>query len=213
MPKKFKGENSKAAVAKERKQAKLTEEKVKKLQAEDDAYWADDDKHVARKQQRKEDQERKKQEAQQKKLEARQLLEEEDAKLKPTLTTGQYTAKVTRAQIQAHAEKVAMQERLERAKANKEESHIEKPLDENINRLTADGEAARTVAEAIAVLSVNDEPALDKHPERRVKAAYLAFEERRLPELKAENPSMRLSQLKQMLRKEWQKSLENPMNQ
>ena len=50
------------------------------------------------------------------------------------------------------------------------------------------------------------------HPEKRVKAAYTDFESRRLPQLKAENPNLRLSQLKQMLKKEWQKSPENPLN-
>jgi hypothetical protein len=54
---------------------------------------------------------------------------------------------------------------------------------------------------------------LDHHPEKRVKAAYAAFEERMLPQLKAENPNLRLSQLKQMLRKDWMKSPENPLNQ
>lgn len=46
-----------------------------------------------------------------------------------------------------------------------------------------------------------------------MKAAYLAYEERRLAELKLSNPSLRLSQLKQMVFKEWQKSPENPTNQ
>ncbi len=46
-----------------------------------------------------------------------------------------------------------------------------------------------------------------------MKAAYSAFEERRLPQLKQENPTLRLSQLKQMLHKEWAKSPENPLNQ
>ncbi len=53
----------------------------------------------------------------------------------------------------------------------------------------------------------------DKHPEKRMKAAYDQFEKDRLPELKAENPNMRLSQLKQMLRKEWLKHPSNPFNQ
>ena len=71
---------------------------------------------------------------------------------------------------------------------------------------------ARTVDEAIAVLSVGQEPQ-DRHPERRMKAAYTAYEERELPRLKEENPNLRMSQLKQLLRKEWMKSPENPMNQ
>lgn len=57
------------------------------------------------------------------------------------------------------------------------------------------------------------EQEIDKHPEKRMKAAYAAYEERRLQELKIEHPTLRLSQLKQMIFKEWQKSPENPLNQ
>lgn len=46
-----------------------------------------------------------------------------------------------------------------------------------------------------------------------MKAAYQAYEDKNLPRLKEENPNLRLSQLKQMLRKDWMKSPENPMNQ
>ena len=49
-------------------------------------------------------------------------------------------------------------------------------------------------------------PEVDRHPERRLKAAYAAYEEERLPQLKAEHPNMRLSQLKQLLWKEWLKA-------
>ena len=77
-----------------------------------------------------------------------------------------------------------------------------------------DGLEARTVDEAIAILNLEDEDtSLDKHPEKRMKAAYAAFEEVNLPRLKQENPTLRLSQIKQLLKKEWLKSPENPMNQ
>jgi hypothetical protein len=62
------------------------------------------------------------------------------------------------------------------------------------------------------VLRRGDE-ASEKHPEKRMKAAYEEFELTRLPELKAENSNLRLSQLKQLLRKEWMKSPQNPFNQ
>lgn len=53
MPKKFVGENSKAAAARARKaQASEEKEAIKKKQIEDE-LWKDDDKHVQRKQQRK----------------------------------------------------------------------------------------------------------------------------------------------------------------
>lgn len=47
---------------------------------------------------------------------------------------------------------------------------------------------------------------------RRRKAAYLAFEERELPILRAEKPGLKQSQYKEILFKMWQKSPENPMN-
>lgn len=57
------------------------------------------------------------------------------------------------------------------------------------------------------------ESAADKHPEKRLKAAFKAYEVENLPRIKAENPSMRLSQWKQILFKEWTKSPQNPLNQ
>ena len=55
--------------------------------------------------------------------------------------------------------------------------------------------------------------ALDKHPEKRMKAAFKAYEEVNLPRLKEEHPNLRLSQIKQILKKDWMKSPENPMVQ
>lgn len=54
---------------------------------------------------------------------------------------------------------------------------------------------------------------LERHPERRVKAAYAVFEETEMPILKLENPGLRLSQLRQLLKKMWEKSPQNPFNQ
>ena len=46
-----------------------------------------------------------------------------------------------------------------------------------------------------------------------MKAAYKNYEDRNLTLLKQENPNMKLSQLKQMIWKDWMKSPENPLNQ
>lgn len=53
MPKKFTGENSKSAAARDRKNAAKSEEQQRIAKAKEDAEWADDDKHVVKKQQRK----------------------------------------------------------------------------------------------------------------------------------------------------------------
>lgn len=53
MPKKFKGENSKAAVAKERKSSAREAVEHEKKRKEEEEYWRDDNKHVQKKQERK----------------------------------------------------------------------------------------------------------------------------------------------------------------
>lgn len=54
---------------------------------------------------------------------------------------------------------------------------------------------------------------VERHPERRFKAAYAAFEARRLPELEAEQKGLRRQQRLDIVRKEFEKSEENPFNQ
>lgn len=54
---------------------------------------------------------------------------------------------------------------------------------------------------------------VEKHPERRMEAAYKRFEEVELPILKQQNPGLRHSQLKERLFRMWKKSPDNPMNQ
>ncbi|XP_066273744.1 coiled-coil domain-containing protein 124-like [Branchiostoma lanceolatum] len=214
MPKKKWGDNPKALEARTRKDNKKREEQERVEKAKDDAFWADDDKHLKRKQQRKADKESKKHELVEKKLEKQRLLEEEMAQLKgPTVKTAG-GGKMTQAQIQAQLEREKQQAQQKAKRPEQEEA----PLEENVNKLIADQLAAegaveaRSVEEAISVLSVK-EAAVDRHPERRMKAAYNKYEEENLPRLKQENPNMRLSQLKQMLKKDWMKSPENPMNQ
>lgn len=46
---------------------------------------------------------------------------------------------------------------------------------------------------------------IDRHPERRQKAALAVFEDRRLPELRKEHPGLRLQQYKDIIYKEFQK--------
>jgi hypothetical protein len=54
---------------------------------------------------------------------------------------------------------------------------------------------------------------IERHPERRFKAAFEAYQERELPRAKQEYPGLRLAQYKDLLFKQFQKSPENPFNQ
>ncbi|KAM4810201.1 coiled-coil domain-containing protein 124 isoform 1-T3 [Rhinophrynus dorsalis] len=210
MPKKFQGENTKSAAARARKAEAKAVADAKRQQALEDAYWQDDDKHVMRKEQRKEEREKRRLEQLERKKESQRLLEEEDAKVKGKQPKSAVPSKVTRAQIE---ETLRKEEEEQKAPAEKTKTHLDMPLEENINRrVLEEGEVeARTVEDAITALSIGKE--LDRHPERRMKAAFTAYEELNMPRLKQENPNMRLSQLKQLLKKEWMKSPENPMNQ
>ena len=58
----------------------------------------------------------------------------------------------------------------------------------------------------------NSQDKIDRHPERRFKAAYAAFEERRLDEMKDEKGLRRQQKIDQ-IRKEFEKHPDNPFNQ
>ncbi|RZC33519.1 DUF1014 domain containing protein [Asbolus verrucosus] len=199
MPKKFSTEHPRITALRERKKSAKGAEASNKQQKESDAYWQDDDKLIKKKQQRKEEQEKKREQQLAKKAENKLLLEKEMSGIKSGKVP---PPKLTRAQINSTVNVPKMDYKTK----NSGES-----LSRNMNRIPFEGEEARSVNEAISLLG-GKSAQVDKHPEKRQKAAYSAYENRRLNELKTENPSLRLSQVKQMLFKEWQKAAENPMN-
>ena len=213
MPKKNWGENSKSAEARARKAAVKAEERERKEKEAEDKLWEDNDKHVLRKQERKEDKERKEKERLQKKLEAQKLLEEEMKHLK-SHKPDQHVEKVRVFDIEKRRaeEAAAAAAAAEAAKAAMKRIEVDEPeLTVNPNRIEKEHEEARNIDQAIAILSQTN-VSVDMHPEKRMKAAWLEFEEKHLERLKKENSNMRLSQIKQLLKKEWDKSPDNPLN-
>lgn len=75
--------------------------------------------------------------------------------------------------------------------------------------------SASGIDNALDALSLTnkDNSKIDRHPERRYKAAYAAYEARRMPEIEEENPGLRRNQRIDACRKEFEKSEENPFNQ
>ncbi|KAL8814478.1 MAG: hypothetical protein Q9191_008545, partial [Dirinaria sp. TL-2023a] len=68
--------------------------------------------------------------------------------------------------------------------------------------------------DALSLTTANgDSEKVDRHPERRFKAAYAAYEARRLPEVEEEFKGLRRQQRVDLIRKEFEKSPENPFNQ
>lgn len=190
------GENSKKAAG----NAKKAENANKKKQAADavkEAAEAEEWEAGAKKgNKKKEDEKFKKEEAARKKAERDALLQAEEASLplKPQSAKQRGAAKV----------------------ASRRTGKIDDFLDFNkdIPELSASG--LDSALEALALTSRDGgvlTKDIDRHPERRVKAAFLAFEEKRIPELRKEHPGLRLQQIKNLVFKEFQKSPENPMNQ
>lgn len=64
-------------------------------------------------------------------------------------------------------------------------------------------------------LTSDKQEKIDKHPERRFKAAFAAFEERRLKEMESDGSGqgLRQNQKRERIRKEFEKSEDNPFNQ
>ncbi|KAH8276947.1 hypothetical protein KR026_002691 [Drosophila bipectinata] len=211
MPKKM-GINSKAVEARERKDATKKATQEKKAREAEDRLWKDDDKNLAKKQQRKEEEERKKAEALRRKAESKALLDQEMSSI--NTQRKQPLAKINRQQILEEMEK---KQRVIDAinEANKPAATrvvVQSPVvEENLNRSLADTDVATNIDQALVVLNINEGE--DQHPEKRMRAAYKTFESNNLPRIKAENPSLRMSQWKQLLMKEWNKSPDNPFNQ
>ncbi|KAI0983122.1 hypothetical protein GJ496_003173 [Pomphorhynchus laevis] len=80
-----------------------------------------------------------------------------------------------------------------------------KILQENLNRIESDQEHAHGIDQALLALNSD-------YAGKSSRSTYTLFEEQNLDRLKRENPSLRLSQIKQLLRKEWSKSPMNPLN-
>lgn len=67
--------------------------------------------------------------------------------------------------------------------------------------------------DALSLTSNNPSEKVDRHPERRFKAAYAAYEARRMPGVEEENKGLRKQQRIDLIRKEFERSPENPFNQ
>jgi cephalosporin-C deacetylase-like acetyl esterase len=50
----------------------------------------------------------------------------------------------------------------------------------------------------------------EKTPEKKVRVVFAQFWNERMPQLRQENPDLKLSQVKELCWKEWQKAPENP---
>ncbi|KAK7518353.1 coiled-coil domain-containing protein [Phyllosticta citriasiana] len=89
-------------------------------------------------------------------------------------------------------------------------SSLDAPANKKAATLNASG--IDNALDALSVSNTNPADKIDRHPERRFKAAYAAYEERRLDEMKDEK-GLRRNQKIDQIRKEFEKHPDNPFNQ
>eukprot|EP01132_Coremiostelium_polycephalum_P004057 gene4057-5079_t len=238
--KKF-GTNSKSEEARAKKDEIKKDAAIKKAKAAEDALWEEKDEKVLAKQKKNQEKEEKKAADAKKKAENRDLLKKEEEELKskygkPKDKLTRFEIQKIQEKEQREREKqrqaaagpssstTTTTTTTSALKKSKEEGNEEEDeedtfdLEENINHILrekrlAAGESlveARDVEQAINALSGNQKE--DLHPERRMKAAFLTYEAENLPILRKENPSLKFTQVKQMLWRQWLKAPENPMN-
>eukprot|EP00756_Hemistasia_phaeocysticola_P003930 Hpha_TRINITY_DN12530_c0_g1::TRINITY_DN12530_c0_g1_i1::g.50974::m.50974 len=212
--------NKHARAAAERNQEKASAAASAKEKAEEDAAWADDgDKKMQKKAQRDAAKAEKAREKAASKEVASALEREREAK-----DAAKTPAKVSRAQIAKEMTKMrggyGGGAKKEKDSKIVSEQAQEKMFEKHEDQLASDAAGAdvhatglKEASEALGRLAIAADKKVDEHPERRMKAAHLAYEEKNLPRLQAENPGLKRSQLKELCWKEWQKSPENPMVQ
>ncbi|GLI79634.1 hypothetical protein PoHVEF18_007973 [Penicillium ochrochloron] len=189
--KKAPAENSKKAAGNARKAEAAASKKAvedSKRAAVEDKEWSKGSKSNAK----KDDAEAKKAEAARKKAERDALLAEEEAS-QPAKAKG---AGAKTAQKKTRGLDLSQ-------------------LDDSFSGKKSTALNASGIDNALDALSLTnkDTSQVERHPERRFKAAYAAFEARRLPEIEQENPGLRRQQRIDLCRKEFDKSEENPFNQ
>lgn len=142
--------------------------------------------------QHREEAEQKKLEAARRKAEKEALLAEEEKELRATPKSSKAAPKKTRG--------------LDLAQLDETSSFTSKPAALNATGID-------NAIDALSLTSANPSEKIDRHPERRFKAAYAAFEARRLPEVEEEHKGLRKNQRIELIRKEFEKHPDNPFNQ
>ncbi|KAL2006758.1 hypothetical protein VTN00DRAFT_9426 [Thermoascus crustaceus] len=184
------GENAKKAAGNARKAEAAAQKKAAedaKRAAEEDEKWSKGAKSNAKKEQEA----AKKAEAARKKAERDAQLAAEEASL-PSGPKNNKTAQ-------------------KKSRGTLDLSQLDAPADSR-KAATLNASGIENALDALSLTASSDTIKVDRHPERRYKAAYAAFEARRLPEIEKEHPGLRKQQRIEICKKEFEKSEENPFN-
>jgi hypothetical protein len=211
--------NPKAADARAAKEAKKQSAAASKAKAQEYSYWDQHANPVQKRDLKRQEAEKKAAAAQKKKQELSELKrQEEEAMARVGKKKVVQTNKVTKREIDLMKEKQKQaydqiaDEREKRQSKTVEVEDYEKMLDVEIDNKTEKAVDARTLDEAVSQVSLQGIAGDDRHPEKRAKAMFAAYFERRLPEMKEEMPGLKLMQYKSRAFDEFQRHPDNPRN-
>lgn len=214
MAKKKISSNPKAEEARQKKQEAKEVKNAKAVKAKEDAYWSQHANPVAKRDLKRAEEERKKEEAQKKKQEAK-LLAQKEAEELAKVGKKKQVVKITKREIEqvkekqkAMYEEIASDKEKERMKTVGVDEYASL-LDVKVDNKTEAVVDARSLDAAVSQMNLAE----DRHPEKRTKALFNQYFERRLPEMKEEKPGLKLMQYKARIFDEWQKHPDNPRNQ
>ncbi|GBE82812.1 Coiled-coil domain-containing protein 124 homolog [Sparassis crispa] len=152
------------------------------------------------------------------KAEAARLLADEEAAIPPKVKTPKAGAKKAKPSKPAGPGAIAAGGGLEAVSVAEKEmesdGHREEPETFSATGIDNAIDLLEVVTAKMDKASVGQQAAgIERHPERRFKAAFEAYKELEMPNVRADHPGLRLQQYQDILYKQFQKSPENPFNQ
>ncbi|KAJ2847804.1 hypothetical protein IWW36_003665 [Coemansia brasiliensis] len=211
MPKKFTGENSKVTAAKERK-AMAKAEKDAKVRKQKEEKEAQEWQVGAKKNNKKEEQEAKRLEKLARKAQADKLLEEENKSIKGGKPKAAPKSKPTKPATRGSEKKAVIKEQAQ-ATAEQQNAPVKEYQARNIDDALLLLDTVNEDVGESSMSAAQKGQLVDRHPERRFKAALNAYTDKHFESVKAENPGLRKRQIDDIIFKQFKKSPENPFNQ
>ena len=207
--------NSKKEEAHLAKAEKKQNDKNQQAKNEEDEFWEDEgDKKMQKKKQRELEQQKKQAEKQRLDDEKKKLIELEEKKLKGKKNRSSDIEPVTQYQAklahEAYIENILEKNKVDMSKIG---TMNPDPMALNNNH-DSEMQGPTDIDGGLEMFEkLNGEEKEERHPEKRRKAAWKIFLERRTLEMKEKNPRIKRSQIMDKAYREFQKSPENPMNQ
>eukprot|EP01083_Nonionella_stella_P080278 220567_1 len=85
-------------------------------------------------------------------------------------------------------------------------------LNASLSKDTVNATGMDAALSAMSISGTGKNSKIDEHPEKRMKALHMAFEEKMMVQMKEDYPGLKRSQYKEKIFNVWKKSPENPMN-